>query len=33
MVSTLRRFVEGLGGKLDEVSALFGDIRVTLRGV
>src|SRR6266511_4896352 len=32
MVSTLRRFVEGLGGKL-EVSAVFGDTRVTLRDV
>ncbi len=32
MVSTIRRFVEGLGGKL-EVSAVFGDTRITLRDV
>ena len=32
MVSTLRRFVEGLGGKL-EVNAVFGDTRITLRDV
>ena len=32
MVSTLRRFVEGLGGKL-EVSAVFGDTRIVLRDV
>ena len=32
MVSTLRRFIEGLGGKL-EVSAVFGDTRITLRDV
>ena len=32
MVSTIRRFVEGLGGRL-EVSAVFGDTRITLRDV
>jgi len=32
MVSTLRRFIEGLGGRL-EVSAVFDDTRITLRGV
>jgi transcriptional regulator with XRE-family HTH domain len=32
MVSTLRRFVEGLGGKL-EVAAVFGDTRIVLRDV
>ena len=32
MVSTLRRFVEGLGGKL-EISAVFGDTRIVLRDV
>lgn len=32
LVSTLRRFVEGLGGKL-EVHAVFGDTRITLRDV
>ena len=32
LLSTLRRYVEGLGGKL-EVSAVFGDKRMTLRGV
>jgi predicted transcriptional regulator len=32
MVSTIRRFVEGLGGKL-EVCAVFGDTRITLRDV
>jgi predicted transcriptional regulator len=32
MVSTLRRFIEGLGGKL-EISAVFGDTRIVLRDV
>lgn len=32
LVSTLRRFIEGLGGKL-EISAVFGDTRITLRDV
>jgi transcriptional regulator with XRE-family HTH domain len=32
MVSTLRRYIEGLGGRL-EVSAVFGDTRITLRDV
>lgn len=32
MVSTLRRFVEGLGGQL-EINAVFGDTRITLRDV
>ena len=32
LVSTLRRYVEGLGGRL-EVSARFGQRRVRLKGV
>ncbi len=32
MVSTIRRFVEGLGGKI-EINAVFGDTRITLRDV
>lgn len=32
MVSTIRRFVEGLGGKV-EINAVFGDTRITLRDV
>jgi predicted transcriptional regulator len=32
MVSTVRRFVEGLGGKI-EINAVFGDTRITLRDV
>jgi transcriptional regulator with XRE-family HTH domain len=32
LVSTLRRFIEGLGGKL-EINAVFGDTRITLRDV
>src|SRR4051812_35337922 len=31
LVSTLRRYVEAMGGEL-EVSARFGDRRITLRG-
>lgn len=32
MISTIRRFVEGLGGKI-EINAVFGDTRITLRDV
>jgi hypothetical protein len=32
LISTLRRYVEALGGEL-EVSAVFGDKRIRLRGV
>ncbi len=32
LVSTLRRYVEAMGGEL-EVAARFGDRRITLRGV
>ena len=32
MISTIRRFVEGLGGKV-EINAVFGDTRITLRDV
>lgn len=32
LVSTLRRYVEGLGGKL-EINAVFDDTRITLRDI
>ena len=32
LVSTLRRYIEGLGGKI-EINAVFGDAKITLRDV